>query len=402
MKVKIEIVKNDVSKIEKASVDFLNEDAAKKTLKFHSSFKQYEETPLVELNNLSKYLGLKNIFVKDESYRFELNAFKALGGSYSIGKYIAERLGKDIDDISYDEMISQEIKDKLGDITFITATDGNHGRGIAWTCQQLRQKAVVYMPKGSALERRDNIKAHGAKCEILDMNYDECVKYAYEESKRNGYVMIQDTSWEEYEDIPRWIMQGYLTMAYEAYLKLEVRDVIPTHVFLQAGVGAMAAAVTGFLSSIYGKNKPKITIVEPNKAACIFKTAKIDDGKIHYIKDEMDTIMAGLACGEPVTIGWDILHSNCENFLSVPDELSAHGMRVFGNPLKKDERIISGESGAVTLGVVSYIMQHKELNHIKKALELDENSVVLLFSTEGDTYKKGYRDIVWNGKYENR
>jgi len=400
LKEKIEIVQNNINKREKVKLDFLNENTAKKTLKFHSSFRDYRETPLVELNNLSKFLGLKNLIVKDESYRFGLNAFKALGGSYSIGKYIAKKLGRDIEDISYEDMISKEVKDKLGDITFITATDGNHGKGIAWTCEHIRQKAVVYMPKGSALERRDNIRALGARCEILDMNYNECVRFAYEESKRNGYIMIQDTSWKGYEEIPRWIMQGYLTMIYEAYLKLEKRNTLPTHVFLQAGVGSMATAVTGFLSSIYGKKKPRIIIVEPNKAACIFKTAKIDDGKIHYAQDEMDTIMAGLACGEPVTIGWDILNSNCENFLSVSDNISAHGMRVFGNPLKGDKRIISGESGAVTLGVVSYIMQHEELNDIKKALDLNEKSVVLLFSTEGDTYKKGYRDIVWNGKYE--
>ena len=401
MKEKIEIVQNNISKREKVNLDFLNEDVGKKTLKFHSSFDQYRETPLVELNNLAKFLGLKNIFIKDESYRFGLNAFKALGGSYSIGKYIAKKLGKEIDNISYEEMISDEFKNKLGDITFITATDGNHGRGISWTCEQLRQKAVVYMPKGSAVERRDNIRAHGAKCEILDMNYDECVRYAYEESKKNGYVMIQDTSWEGYEEIPRWIMQGYLTMVYESYLKFKEKDVIPTHVFLQAGVGAMASAVTGFLSSIYGKKKPRTIIVEPNNAACIFKTVKMDDDRIHHVKEEMDTIMAGLACGEPGIIGWNILHSNCENFLSVPDYISAHGMRVLGNPLKGDKRVISGESGAVTLGIVSYIMQHQELNHLKKALQLDENSLILLFSTEGDTYKKGYRDIVWNGRYEN-
>lgn len=399
---KYKIVTNDTLKREKVSLDFLNKDIAKKTLKFHSSFDQYTETPLVHLKELAKYLGLKDLFVKDESYRFGLNAFKVLGGSFAIGQYIANKLDKSIDELPYKTLISDEIKKELGEITFITATDGNHGRGVAWTANQLKQKAIVYMPKGSSLERRDNIRALGAKCEILDMNYDDCVRYANEEAEKNGYVMVQDTSWEGYEDIPTWIMQGYMTMAYEAYLKLESQNIRPTHIFLQAGVGSLSSAVTGFFSSVYSDNKPIITIVEPDKAACLYKTAKADDGKLHPVTGDMDTIMAGLACGEPVTVGWPVLHAYAENFLSVPDEVAAYGMRVLGNPLKGDERIISGESGAVTTGVVSQVMTRKELKDIKDALKLDENSVVLCFSTEGDTDFEHYRKVVWNGLYTNK
>lgn len=402
MTVKFDLVQNDISKREKTDLSFLNEDVAKKILKYHSSFEQYTETPLVELKELSKYLGLNDIFIKDESYRFGLNAFKVLGGSYTIGQYIAKKLGKDIEELPYELLISDEVKKKLGDLTFITATDGNHGRGIAWTAEQLKQKAIVYMPKGSALERRDRIRAHGAICEITEWNYDDTVRYCNELAEKNGYIMVQDTSWAGYEELPRWIMQGYMTMAYESYLKLQKQNKRPSHIFLQAGVGSMASGICGFFSSVYSDNKPIITIVEPNKAACLYKTAKADDGELHPVTGEMNTIMAGLACGEPITIGWPVLNANAENFLSIPEETAAHGMRVLGNPLQGDERVISGESGAVTMGVVSQVMKKQELKDIKESLKLDENSIVLLFSTEGDTYFEGYRDIVWNGSYPNK
>ena len=384
------------------SLDFLNEDLAKKTLKFHSSFEQYSETPLVELKELAKHLGLKSIFVKDESYRFGLNAFKVLGGSFAIGQFIAQKLGKDISDLSYQTMISRKLEIKLGDLTFITATDGNHGRGVAWTAEQLKQKSIVFMPKGSSPERVEKIRAHGATVEVKDMNYDECVRLANKLAEENGYIVVQDTAWEGYEEIPTWIMQGYVTMAYEAYLKMEAENKRPTHIFLQAGVGSMAAAVCGFFSSVYKDDKPIISVVEPNKADCIFRTAKADDGKRHFVTGDLDTIMAGLACGEPNTIGWEVLKSYAENFLSVPDEVAAHGMRVLGNPLRGDERVISGESGAVTLGVVSQVMTKNELEEIREKLKLDENSVVLCISTEGDTDFHHYREIVWNGLYPNK
>ncbi|HBR04121.1 MAG TPA: diaminopropionate ammonia-lyase [Ruminiclostridium sp.] len=402
MEEKYEWVTNDTSERANTSLDFLNENIAKKVLQFHSSFEQYSETPLVELKELAKYLGLNDVFVKDESYRFGLNAFKVLGGSFAIGQFIADKLGKDIDELPYKTLISDEIKNQLGELTFITATDGNHGRGVAWTAEQLKQKSIVFMPKGSSKERLERIKAHGAYAEIKEFNYDECVRAANALAGEKGYVMVQDTAWEGYEKIPTWIMQGYITMAYEAYLKLKAQNIKPTHIFLQAGVGSLASAVCGFFSSVYPENKPIITIVEPNKADCIFRTAKANDGKLHFVTGDMDTIMAGLACGEPNTIGWGVLKAYADHFLSVPDAAAAHGMRVLGNPLKGDERIISGESGAVTLGVVSQLMTGEGLSDIKESLKLDENSVVLCISTEGDTDFNRYRDIVWNGLYPNK
>lgn len=382
------------------SLDFLNIDVAKKAQKFHSSFQNYSATPLTELRNLASTIGVNNIYVKDESYRFGLNAFKVLGGSYAIGNYIAEKLGEDIDNLSYDKMICDEIKNKLGDMTFITATDGNHGRGIAWTANRLKQKSVVYMPKGSSEERLNNIIAEGAEASITDMNYDEAVRFANEIAEKNNWIMVQDTVWEGYEKIPTWIMQGYTTMAYEVYMQLEeIKAEMPTHIFLQAGVGSFAGAIQGFFASVYGENRPIATIVEPNNADCIYRTAEKNDGKLHFVSGDMDTIMAGLACGEPNKIGYDVLINYSDNFVSCPDYVTAKGMRVMGNPIKNDKKIISGESGAVTLGLVTEIMSNKNLEWLKKELKLDENSRILCFSTEGDTDKESYRDIVWNGKY---
>ena len=381
----------------KYNLDFLNLESAKKVQSFHASFPVYKETPLVELKHTAKSMGLGNIYIKDESYRFGLNAFKVLGGSYAIGNYLAKRLGKSITEMPYEKLVSGEIKRELGDITFVTATDGNHGRGVAWTAKQLQQKSVVYMPKGSAEERLMNIRAEGADASITDLNYDEAVRLANSQAEQKGWVMAQDTAWEGYEDIPGWIMQGYGTMGYEAYMQLPEK---PTHIFLQAGVGSMAGAVAGFFASVYGGERPIITIVEPNKADCIYKTAEAADGKLHFVTGDMDTIMAGLACGEPCSIGWNVLRDYADNFISCPDYAAAQGMRVLGNPEAGDTKVVSGESGASAFGCIAEIMRDKTLVELKNKLKLDENSKVLFFSTEGDTDKENYKSIVWDGAYQ--
>lgn len=373
-------------------------EQAKKVHAFHKSFPEYSITPLANLKSLAEKLGVASIHVKDESYRFGLNAFKVLGGSYSIGNYIAQRLSMDISELPYPKMISKDILDRLGEITFVTATDGNHGRGVAWTANRLGQKSVVYMPKGSATERLKNIQALGAKASITDLNYDDAVRLANEGAEKYGWVMVQDTAWEGYEDIPGWIMEGYITMAYEAVQQLNGER--PTHIFLQAGVGAMSGGITGFFADLFGdKDRPIITIVEPNKADCIYRTAKADDGTLHFVKGEMNTIMAGLACGEPCTIGWKVLHDHADNFVSMPDYTAAKGMRVLGNPIGNDPRVISGESGAATMGFVTEVLQNENLDWLREQLQLDTSSRILCFSTEGDTDVENYRRIVWDGLY---
>ena len=191
-------------------------------------------------------------------------------------------------------------------------------------------------------------------------------------------------------------MQGYMTMGFEAYHQLPER---PTHIFLQAGVGSMAGALAGFFTSVYGAEKPMITIVEPNAADCICRTAEAADGKLHAVTGDLKTIMAGLACGEPCGIAWEVLNSCADYFISCPDYAAAQGMRILADPAGEDLRIVSGESGASTFGCVTEIMRNPELKELKETLKLDETSRVLFFSTEGATDRENYQRIVWDGAY---
>jgi diaminopropionate ammonia-lyase len=188
-------------------------------------------------------------------------------------------------------------------------------------------------------------------------------------------------------------------MGFEAHRQLLALGEKPTHIFLQAGVGSLAASITGFFAGVYGEERPIITIVEPNKADCVYKTAEANDGKLRFVTGDMDTLMAGLACGEPCTIGWNILSDYADNFISCPDYLAAKGMRILGNPCHGDVRVESGESGAVTLGLVAELMQNPEYRAAKEALSLDADSRVLCFSTEGATDWESYKSIVWEGAY---
>lgn len=386
--------------IEKADVEFISEKVVKGVRNFHKSFPQYKVTPLQNLHKLAQRWGIADLWIKDESYRFGLKAFKVLGGSYALGQIISKKSGISIDELPFKKMISKEIREKTGDITFVTATDGNHGRGIAWAARQLGQKAVVFMPKGSSQIRLNNIKKEGAEASITDLNYDDAVRFANEYAEKHGGVMVQDTAWQGYEDIPKWIMQGYATLIDEAIEQLKSNGTDkPTHVFLQAGVGSFAGAVQGYLAAVYGDERPVTVIVEPSEAACIYKSAEIADGKPHAVKGDMPTIMAGLACGEPNTFGWNILRDYSDMYISCPDYTSARGMRILGNPVDGDPKVVSGESGAVGLGIASLILEEEKLKDIAKRLKLDENSKVLVISTEGDTDPVHYRKIVWDGEH---
>jgi len=384
----------------KASTDFISEKVSSEVLKFHRSFPQYSVTPLQTLDCLASEFGVEKIWIKDESYRFGLNAFKVLGGSYAIGKFLCEKLNMDMSDMTFEKLKSQDIREKLGEITFITATDGNHGRGVAWAANQLGQKSVVYMPKGSAITRLENIRAEGAKADITDLNYDDAVRLANKHAQENGWVMVQDTAWDGYEDIPTWIMQGYSTIMCEAMEQIRAQGYEkPTHVFLQAGVGSYAGSMLGYLVSRLGEDRPATIVVEPDKAACLYKSITAGDGEPHAVTGDMDTIMAGLACGEPNTISWGVLRDYANMFVSCPDCVASLGMRILSSPIGSDPRVISGESGAVGLGLVSILSEGEKLRGMAEKLGIDENSKILIISTEGDTDPVGYRNIVWNGAY---
>lgn len=382
-----------------ASTELFNKMAIEKAINFHRTFPDYQPTPLRELSKLANNLGVGGIYVKDESYRFGLNAFKALGGSYAIGRYLAKRLNKDISELPFEVLTSPEVKEQLGDITFATTTDGNHGRGIAWTARQLRQKSVVYMPKGSSQYRLERIRSEGATAEITDMNYDDAVRMTAAEAEKHGWVVVQDTSWEGYEEIPSWIMQGYGTMAAESIEQLNNLGIDkPTHIFVQAGVGALAGSVQGYFASLFKEGRPETVIVEADQADCLYKSALAADGRPRVVGGDMATVMAGLACGEPNLIGWNILRDYSDVFVSCPDWVAAKGMRVLANPLLGDPKVISGESGAVTAGLLSTLMIDEGLKEAREALHLDEKSQILLFNTEGNTDPFKYRSIVWDGE----
>ena len=368
--------------------EFLKPENAARARRFHETIPGYAPTPLVALDDTARALGVGKIWVKDESKRFGLNAFKVLGGSWAMAQLLAKLLK--IENPDFPLLTAPETREKLGDITFVTATDGNHGRGVAWSAAQFGQKSVVYMPAGSARERLENIRSAGAEATIIDGNYDDAVRLAAKQAKEKGWLLVQDTAWEGYTQIPQWIMEGYCTMGLEA---LEQLEEAPTHIFLQAGVGSMAGAMAGLFTAAL-KEKPTIVIVEPNKADCIFRTAQANDGQLHTVTGPMDTIMAGLACGEPCSMGWEVLKSTANHFLSCPDSAAAHGM-----VLLAENHIVSGESGAAAFGCAAAILKNSKLAAMKEALGLNGASRLLFISTEGDTDRENYRAITREGRF---
>lgn len=386
---------NEMPKTEDKNLPLMAIEEVKKARSFHESFPQYSETPLADLKGMAEYLGLDRVCVKDESYRFGLNAFKVLGGSYAIARYIGEETGKDISELPYSVLTSQELREKFGTATFYSATDGNHGRGVAWAANKLHQKSVIIMPKGSTVTRLDHIKAENAEAWISEVNYDECVRQAAKLAEKTEHgVMVQDTAWEGYEKIPAWIMEGYGTMADEAGDQYGER---PTHIFVQAGVGSLAGAVVGYFANRYRENPPVMVVVEASAADCLYRGAAAGDGEIRIVDGDMETIMAGLACGEPNITSWDILKNHVSCFISLEDCAAARGMRMLAAPLKGDRQVVSGESGAASFAALAAIMRKDEYKELREKLGLGKDSKVLCFSTEGDTDPERWKNIVWEG-----
>ena len=388
---------NTMPKSDDKNLPLMSLEEVKKARTFHQSFPEYKETPLVDLKEMAKFLGINKVCIKDESYRFGLNAFKVLGGSYAMARFIAEETNKDIKDVDYKYLTSDQLKKDLGSVvTFFSATDGNHGKGVAWAANKLGQKSVIFMPKGSTEYRLNAIKAEGATATIEEFNYDDCVRKAAEESAKVPHsVVVQDTAWEGYEKIPSWIMEGYGTMADEASDEFGER---PTHVFVQAGVGSLAGGMVGYFANKYKDNPPIMVVVETSVADCLYKGAVQNNGEIAKVGGDMDSIMAGLCCGEPNITSWDILRNHVTCFVSADDNVTRLGMRMLAAPIKGDKPVTSGESGAVPFGVLVSIMKDPKYADLKKELKLDSNSKVLLFSTEGNTDPERYENIVWGGK----
>ncbi len=373
------------------AIELISPDVQRSVTYFHQSLPDYHPTPLAELTQLAKYLGISDLWVKSEASRFDLKAFKVLGASYAIGKMMAKDLKLDVDKFTFEQIVSRA--SKFRNLTFVTATDGNHGRAVAWTANKFGCKAVVYMPKGSSKVRLEAIRNYGAKASIINGNYDDAVRLAAKQSNKKGWVLLQDTSWPGNEEIPINIMQGYITLLTEAFHQLEGKW--PSHIFMQAGVGSLAAALQAFLCNYREKPRPFFTVVEPTDAACFYKSMNIADGKPHIVQGDLDTIMVGLACGEPSEIAWEILKENADAFIACSDQVAIKGMRVLGNPLEGDDRVISGESGAVTTGLIYELLNNPTFNELAEQLGLGADSKVLVISTEGDTDPEYYREVVW-------
>lgn len=336
-------------------------------LKFHCSLNKYRYTPLVQLTKLAREYMVSNIYLKDESKRFGLNAFKGLGASYAIHKILEKKPGVE---------------------TFCTTTYGNHGRAVAWTAKLFSKKAVVYMPKGSVQSRVQAIESEGATVDVLDMNYDAACKYADERSKENGWTLVQDTSWEGYEDIPAQIMAGYLTQFQE------MEDSIHTlpHpkiniVFLQAGVGSWAAAAAWYYLNRYGANSPKLIIVESIEACGFLES--FQRGERITPNCSFKTIMAGLNCGIPSLTAWEILKETADAVIAIEDDYAKQAMRKLHT-----ENITSGESGSSGFAAFMAIMEDPKYKELKDVLGITDQSNILCFNTEGATDPLNYNSII--------
>ena len=393
------IVHENYEKDQSKARELFPVSTARKARLFHRQIPGYKMTPLRALPNLADMLGVGGIYIKDEAQRLELNSFKVMGGSFAVYRFIQKRLNMEDKELTYEYLTSKECHNLLGDITFCSATDGNHGRGLAWAAQKLGHKCQIYVHSETSQARIEAIRSYGAVITIVDGNYDDAVRQAAEDAEKNGWEVISDTSWDGYTEIPTWIMQGYTSLLLECQEQFAGMGLQkPTHVFVQAGVGALAASVVGFYTALFPEDPPKFIIVEPNKAPCIYESIKAGDGQCHSVKGDLDTIMAGLACGDPSPIAFEILSNNADAFLSIPDYIAARGMRVLSCPITGDPFMISGESGAAPLGALYSVMTEKGAEELRNKLELNKNSRVFMINSEGNTDPKHFRRIIWDGQ----
>ena len=346
----------------------------KEVADFHETIGN-KETPLVKLPGLAKHLGIGSLILKDESHRFGLNAFKALGASYAMYRQIEK---------------NPQIK------TFCTATDGNHGRAVAWMARKLGRKALVYMPQGTVSDRVRAIKQEGADVFVINQAYDIAVKMAStrvdETNKKSGnhfWSLIQDTAWDGYEEIPSDIMKGYCTQIHEITDQIgkEKIDVL----FLQTGVGSWAASIIGYIMKKW-QNPPVCISVEPHSANCLFESIKT--GYRVSVENNETTTMAGLNCGSVSTLAWNILKNGLVGSISISDKLSEEAMITLASPVSGDPVIISGESGASGLGALIGLCKMNEFNNFKEKICLNKTSSVLVINTEGDTDRSNYKRVV--------
>ncbi len=360
----------------------------------HHSLPGYSATPLHRLSALAHETGVANIWIKDESHRFGLNAFKGLGASYAIAnKFLANQPMPDLQ-----QLVSITGNGSGKPLTLVTATDGNHGRAVAWMARLLNARSLVFMPFGSEQVRVEAIRSFGAEVSVIEGSYDDAVAQASESARNLNGVLVQDMAWDKYEEIPLWIMQGYTTLLTEIINQLGKN--MPTHLFLQAGVGSFPAAIQAALIEYYGDKSPAVIIVEPDTADCFYRSVGAADGRVRSVEGHLETIMAGLACGTPSSLAWPIIQSHSDHFVKCSDETTRFGMRILAHPLGDDPKVVSGESGAVTTGLLTSLLMEEKYASFKETLSLGQEASILLISTEGDTDPDNYRRITalnpWN------
>lgn len=352
-----------------------------------SNWPGYAVTPLVELPVLAARLGVAGVYYKDEGERFGLGSFKALGGAYAVVRLLRQKLSKVLGrEVSMDEVNSVAHPDLAASITVCCATDGNHGRSVAWGAQTFGCKCVIFIHEGVSEGRKTAIEVYGAEVRRCVGNYDDSVREAQAVATREGWFVVSDTSYPGYMEVPRDVMQGYEVMADEAFDALELP---PTHIFLQTGVGGMAAAVTALAKRRWGRNRPRIVLVDPDQSACWM--ASYLNGAPTAVGGDLDTLMAGLACGEISALAWEILRDHGDAVMTVTDAAAVKAMRILACPEGHDPAIVAGESAVAGLAGLSAALADPEAAAM---LGLDATARVLVFGTEGDTDPDLYARLV--------
>lgn len=348
----------------------------------------YAPTPLAELAGVAESAHVGAVWYKDEAPRFGLQSFKGLGGAYAVYRVLERKIGErtGAKEVSPQDILSGKYQGIVSSVTVTCATDGNHGRSVAWGAQMFGAPCVIYIHARVSEGRRKAIEAYGAKVVRCTGNYDDSVRQAQSDASANGWIVISDTSYEGYMDIPRDVMQGYSVMVDEAVRQLS-GDRKPTHVFLQGGVGGMAAAVVAHLWELWGKDAPAMIVVEPENADCLYQSAKA--GKPVTVHGDLDTMMAGLACGEVSLLAWEILHPGTRAFMTIPDEAAMDAMRLLAAGSGTDAPLVAGESAVAGLAGLLALD-----DAARASLGITKDSRILLFGTEGDTDPELYQTIV--------
>lgn len=364
-------------------------------LEFHRSLPAYRPTPLQRLPKLARQLGLGELMVKDESDRFGIKAFKALGASYAMYRFLGEQWRRRFDS-PFSPAVFQDRNAlaALGPFTFCAATDGNHGRAVAWTARMLGQKAVIFMPADSVPARVQNIRSEGAEVVLVEGTFDLCVERCAAQAARNGWQAVSDTAYAGYWDIPGWILLGYTSIFRELEEILhQPGDPAVDTVILPAGVGGLAAAGAYYYASRYGVDRPALICVEPVSCDCFLESVRFGKGLPLPTRGRQNSIMAGLNCGVPSPLAWPIVRDCYDLFLAVGDEYAEQAMRRYRYPLSGDPQIVSGESGASCMAALLALTGNDKLAAARSRLPLNRNARVLLLNTEGDTDPVNYQKI---------